>query len=356
MSDEIKEKKSGNLLKAEEVYLFTLQISMMLKAGILPSDGVALLEAEAASPREKKLLADMKEVLEQGKPFYAAMENTGCFPEHALRMVQIGEDTGRLEQVLAALSQHYQQEHELRENMRQAVVYPAWLAVVIAVVTFVLVTQVLPVFQRVLEQLGSGLSPWASSLMQLGIFSKTGAIILAILLVLVAGYLFVNSRSPMGQEKLRHLADIVFFRGALGLSVSRERFSSAISLSLASGLNLNDALDRACLLVDEAKMRSRIDQCRTYLDEGSTFSSAVERAGVFSGLEIGLISAGFKAGASEAVMQELSRRCHNQTEDIMSRVMSRIEPMLVVFLVFVVGMLLLSVMLPLVAMMNAIGS
>jgi len=356
MTEEQNVKKAGRMLGAEEVYLFSLQISMMLKAGILPADGIALLEAEAASDREKKLLAEMKEILEQGLPFYASMEATGCFPEHALRMVQIGEDTGRLEQVLTALAQYYQQEHELRENMRQAVLYPAWLAVVIAVVTFVLVTKVLPVFQQVLEQLGSGLSPWASSLMTLGMFSKQGAIVFAVVLVFIAGYLFFSSRSPAGQERLRHLADVVFFRGALGLSVSRERFSSAVSLSLASGLNLNEALDRASLLVDDEKMRANIEMCKTYLEQGLTFSNAVEKAGIFTGLEIGLISAGFKAGASEAVMLELASRCHNQTEDIMSRVMSRIEPLLVVFLVFVVGMLLLSVMLPLLAMMNAIGS
>jgi type IV pilus assembly protein PilC len=149
---------------------------------------------------------------------------------------------------------------------------------------------------------------------------------------------------------------VLLFRGALGTSVSRERFSSAISLSLASGLNLNDALDRAITLVDEAKMRMKIEQCKELLEQGLTFAASVEKASIFTGLEIGLISAGFKAGASEAVMQELSRRCHNQTEEIMSRIMSRIEPILVVFLVIVVGMLLLSVMMPLVAMMNAIGS
>jgi type IV pilus assembly protein PilC len=356
MSVEAKPKKAVKQLSAEEVYLFSLQVSLMIKAGILPAEGIALLESEASSEREKKLLGEMKGILEMGEPFYAAMEATGAFPEHAMRMVEIGEDTGRLEQVLAALTQHYQQEHELRENMRQAVVYPAWLAVIIGIVTFVLVTKVLPVFQQVLEQLGSGLSPWASSIMNLGLFSKQGAIVFAVLLAALALYLFFSSRTPEGQEKLRHLVDIALFRGALGLSVSRERFSSAISLSLASGLNLGDAMDKAAALVGEDKMRGNIARCKELLEQGATFASAVEQAGIFNGLEIGLISAGFKAGASEAVMLELSRRCHSQTEDIMSKIMSRIEPILVVFLVLVVGMLLLSVMLPLLAMMNAIGS
>ncbi|MCL1849054.1 MAG: type II secretion system F family protein, partial [Clostridiales bacterium] len=261
MSEEPKVSKAGQELNAEEVYLFSLQISMMLKAGILPSEGIALLESESQSEREKNLLSKMRDVLELGNPFYTAMEAVGCFPEHAIRMVQIGEDTGRMEQVLTSLAQYYQQEHELRESMRQAVVYPAWLAVVIGIVTTVLVTQVLPVFQQVLEQMGSGLSPWAASLMNFGAFSKVGAIIFTVLLVAMAGYLFVSSRTTEGQERLRRFADVVFFKGALGVSVSRERFSSAISLSLASGLNLNEAMDRAILLVDDAKFKEKIEQC-----------------------------------------------------------------------------------------------
>ncbi|MEL7622719.1 MAG: type II secretion system F family protein [Clostridiales bacterium] len=349
-------KINDNMLTAEELSLFFLQISLMLKSGILSVDGIALLEDEASSQREKSLLQTMKEVLEQGQPLYAAMAAVGSFPEHALRMVQIGEETGRLEQVLTALAQYYQQEHELRQSMRQAVLYPAWLAVVIALVTFVLVAKVLPAFQQVLEQLGSGLSPWAVSLMRLGIFSKWGVIVFAALLLALAFYLFFNSRRQLGQEKLRRLADTLFFRGALGLSAAREKFSSALALSLASGLNLNEALDKAYVLADEATMRQKIEQCLGFLEQGLTFAAAVENAGIFKGLEVGLVAAGFRAGAGEAVMLELSRRFHRQTEELLLQVMSRIEPVLVVLLVLVVGMLLLSVMLPLLAMMNAIGS
>ena len=356
MSEELRVTKQSAQLTAEEVSLFSLQISMMLKAGILPVDGVGLLEAEGVSDREKKLLSTMREVLEQGMPFYEAMEATTSFPEHAVRMVRIGEETGRLEQVLTSLAQHYQQEHELRENMRQAVMYPAWLSVVIAVVTFVLITEVLPVFQQVLEQMGSGLSPWAASLTQMGIFSEWGSIVFTIVLLALAAFLYINTRSTAGQERLRRFVDILFFRGLLSLSVAREQFASAISMSLASGLNLNEAMDRAMMLVDDSKMKVKIEQCKQLLEEGETFSHAVERSAIFSGLEIGLISAGFRAGASESVMQELSKRCHGQTEDIMSKIMARIEPILIVVLVLVVGMLLLSVMLPLVAMMNSIGS
>ncbi len=347
--------KQSNLLTAEELSMFFVQLSMMLKAGILPVDGISLLAADAASQREKLLLEKMGDELEIGAPLNAALAKAGCFPDHALKMVQIGEDTGRLEQVMAALANHYEQEHELRQSMRQVIVYPSWLAVIIAVVTFVLVTQVLPVFQQVLQQLGSDLSPWAASLLDLGVFSQQGAIVFAVLLLLLAAYLFINSRSVIGQERLRAMADKIFFRGKLGISVAREHFASAMSLSLASGLNINQALEKAQSLVADAKMKTAIDQCASLMEEGASFATAVEKTGIFSGLEVGLIATGFRSGSSENVMAELARRCHNQTEDILAKIMARIEPMLVVFLVVVVGMLLLSVMLPLLAMMNSIG-
>ncbi|MCL1816732.1 MAG: type II secretion system F family protein [Clostridiales bacterium] len=348
-------KKQGGQLSADEISLFFMQLQLMLKAGILLVDAIALLGQDSSSQREKRLLSHIHNVLEGGMPLYKALEAAACFPEHALRMVQVGEETGRLEQVLAALSQYYGQEHELRQSLRQAVAYPAWLAIIIGAVTFVLVTQVLPIFQQVLGQLGSSITPWAASLMNLGIFSKRGAIILAIVLLALALYLFISTRSPQGQQKLRRLLDTILFRGALGLSVARENFASALALSLASGLSLAQGLEKAQLLLAKDKLADKIAQCGQLLEQGLTFAKAAEDAGVFGGLETGLLAAGFKAGAGDTVMLELANRYHNQTEGILSSMMARLEPILVILLVLVVGMLLLSVMLPLLAMMNAIG-
>jgi len=356
MEENNKQGKQGGQLSADELALFFMQFALMLKAGILPADSVALLAQDSSSPRETQLLVRIREVLEQGLPLYQALEAAACFPEHALRMVQVGEETGRLEQVLTALSQHYGQEHELRQNLRQAVVYPAWLAIIIGVVTFVLVTQVLPVFQQVLEQLGSSITPWAASLMNIGVFSEKGAIVLALVLLALALFLFISTRSPQGQESLRRLLDKLLFRGALGLSVARENFASAMALSLASGLTLAQGLEKAQLLLSRDKLARNIEQCGLLVEQGQTFSKAAGDAGVFGGLETGLLAAGFKAGAGDTVMLELSHRYHGQTEDILSGMLARLEPLLVILLVLVVGMLLLSVMLPLLAMMNAIGA
>lgn len=353
-----RDKKRNNkegILFADELSLFFMQISLMLKAGILPIDAMSLLEHDSSLEREIKLLSGVRQALEDGQPLYAALNATASFPDHALRMVQVGEETGRLEQVLEVLSQHYQREYELKQSLRRAVVYPAWMAAIIAAVTFVLVTQVLPVFQRILQQLGSGLTPWAASLMHLGSLSRQGAIILAVLLLVLTLFLFAASRTHKGQERLRRLMDRILFRGALGLSVGRENFASAMALSLASGLNLSQALEKAILLMGDDKLKQNIEQCALLLEQGNTLSQAAERAGIFGGLEAGLLAAGSKAGAEDTVMLELARRYHDKTEDILSGMMARLEPLLVILLVLVVGMLLLSVMLPLLSMMNTIG-
>lgn len=355
MEENNKQNRQTDQLSADELSLFFMQLSLMLKAGILPANALSLLEQDSSSEYEIRLLSRIRAILEQGAPLYEALDAQGCFPEHALRMVQVGEETGRLEQVLTALSQHYGQEHELRQSLRQAVAYPAWLAVIIGVVTFVLITQVLPVFQQVMQQMGSSITPWASSLMNLGVFSEQGAIILAVILLALAIFLFVNTRSPQGQVRLRQLLDKVLFRGALGLSVARENFASVMALSLASGLTLTQGLEKAQLLLSHDQLAKNMAQCGSLMEQGSTFSKAVEDAGVFGGLEIGLLTAGFKAGASDTVLLELARRYHKETEDILSGMMARLEPLLVTLLVLVVGMLLLSVMLPLLAIMEGIG-
>lgn len=349
--------KNMQALSADEMALFFRQTSLLLKAGIKPADSVSIMLADAGNSREKALLERMERVLEIGSPLSMALEEAGAFSAYAIQMVRVGEETGRMEQVLDALSAYYSQEFELGQSMRRVVAYPVVLAVIIAAVTFLLITKVLPVFQQVLGELGSGIAPWAATLMQLGVFSETGAVVLAVLLLAAVIVIFALSRSSQGQQRLRSLADKLLLRGKLGQSVSRQRFASAMSLRLASGAEVTSAVEKSRELMEDGDpMVEKIDACLVLLNQGIPFPSAVEQTDIFTGMEAGLLAAGFRAGETETVMSELAARCHNQTEDLLGRLLGRVEPVLILFLALSVGLVLLSVMLPLLSMMSAIGA
>ena len=112
-------------LDDDTLSLFCSQLSLMLQAGIGVEEGAALLAGDADEPGQRTLLAGLRAGLDRGEPLSQALEATGGFPDYLLRMVEIGQASGRLDQVLAALGRYYARQADTRRALRRAVAYPA---------------------------------------------------------------------------------------------------------------------------------------------------------------------------------------------------------------------------------------
>ena len=338
-------------LGMDELSVFCYQLSLMVRAGIGSEESIGILADDARAPRQQALLRQVHDVLVEGQSLSSALEQTGVFPPYMLRMVEIGQISGRLDQVLTALSTFYRREAALRQSLRRAIAYPAAMAVLIAVVFLALVSRVLPVFQQVFSQLGVSLSPVAQGLMQFGTVSQYVAGGFAVVLVLAAVYLLWLFRTSKGQAAMSRLLSAT----ASAKAVDRSRFSSAMALMLSSGLPLDESVTRARELLEGTALSPALQRCQEQMDAGSPFSKAVEECGIFTGLQASLLSAGFRSGASEQAMEELSRRCQAEADEHLAVLLGRFEYTLVIVLCTAVGLVLLSVMLPLLGVLSAIG-
>lgn len=338
-------------LTDDELAVFCYQLGLMVRSGIGSEESLAILEGDARDARARALLEQARSGLLDGLPLSGALERTGAFPDYLLRMLEIGQAAGRLEEVLWALSRYYTRQAETARTLRRAVAYPAVMAVLIAVVFLVLVARVLPVFQQVSAQLGVSLSPVAAALLRLGAAGKYVSAVFCALLALCAVLLLYLFRSRRGAA----LAGRAFSGTASAKALDRSRFASVLSLMLSSGLSLDEALERARALLSASALAPALERCAGLMEQGTPFPRAVEACGIFSGLEAGLLGAGFRAGASDKAMEELSRRCQEEADERLSALLARFEYALVAVLCLAVGLVLLSVMLPLLGVLSAIG-
>ncbi|HWS42974.1 MAG TPA: type II secretion system F family protein [Pseudoflavonifractor sp.] len=334
---------------SDELSVFCCQLSLMLRAGIGFEEGVELLGEDAGSPRGKALLGQIGARLSKGNPLAGVLAETGAFPPYLLRMVEIGQAAGRLEQVLSALGTYYRREADLRRSLRRVVAYPTVMAILVAAVFLVLVARVLPVFQQVFTQLGLSLSPAAQFLLQVGSAGKYVAGVLAVILALVASALLYLFRGKGGAAVLPRL----FSRTAASRALDRSRFAAAMALMLTSGLPLDEAMGRTCRLLEGSALSPTLEDCRARMGEGTDFPRAME--GIFSPLQTGLLSAGFRAGVPDQAMEELASRCQAEADEALARLLSRFEYALVVVLCAAVGLVLLAVMSPLLGVLSAMG-
>ena len=334
-------------LDSDELSALCWQLALLCRAGVPWTDSAHLLLEDSQSPRLRAFLERLQAPLAQGLPLSDALQAAGEMPDYLLRMVDIGQAAGRLDQVLSALADYYKRESATQDALRRAVTYPAIMACLIAFIFLVLVVRVLPVFAQVFTQMGAGASPVWAALLSHRSGVQIAAVVLALLLAAGAAALLLLFHRGGGQR--------LFAKGATSEAIARGRFSSAMALMLQSGLPLDEALERTAELLAGSPLEGRFRDCRGRMEAGDPFPRAVEDAGVLTGLQAGLLSAGFRAGAAEEAMEELSRRCQAEADDRLTRLLARFEYGLVIVLCLCVGLVLLSVMLPLLGVLSAIG-
>lgn len=341
---------------ASYISAFCMEMYLIIQAGIPFSEGVALLRDDEKEQRCRTILDQLHQQLELGEPIAAAMRAAGGFPVYVIEMVEIGQKTGHLENVFRSLAGYYERLEQLQKGIRNAVMYPSVLLIMMLFVVLVLLVKVLPIFQEVFQQLGAELSPVAQALMQLGQFlGRYGLAFLAVLAIaLVAGAVLL--RNEQRKEAFRQWMQKRSENWTISKLIASSRLADALVMTLSSGMNIDDSLDMETRLVPSAVMQEKITQCkREMLLENKSFADASLSSGLFAPLYCRMIAVGFRTGSIDPVMEEVARRSAEQVDDKIEAMLNRIEPTLVIIMSVMVGLILLSVMLPLMSIMSAIG-
>ncbi len=339
----------------QELSIFCLQIGLLLEAAVPLDEGLAIMAEDAASPEEKELLLYMAEGVELGDPFFQVLEDAGTFPPYVVRMAKLGQQSGTMDQMMKSLAEYYEKEYRLMVNIKNALTYPVLMVVMLLVVLFVLFTKVMPVFDQVYEQLGARMSPAARSAIHLGGVFSGAALIAAAVLALAVGGIWLASRMGKRLKLVERLISFVKCRSSIALAVANRRFSAVLALTLKSGMELEKGLNLAGELVENERVAERIGKCSKELEEGASYYQAMKDTELFTGFYVQMIKVGSRSGRLDAVMEEISRDYEEAADQAMDNMLARFEPTIVAVLAVSVGLVLLSVMLPLVGVLSAIG-
>lgn len=186
-------------LSNKEAASFCSQMAMILKSGISSIEGVSIMLEDAKDADEKALLSRIYDSLMQTGMFYESLEETGAFPSYLLQMVQIGEQTGRLDEVMNSLAEYYEKEANLAQTVKNAITYPLIMIVMMILVILVLVTKVMPVFNQVFRQLGTEMTGVSRAILSIGEFmNRYSFVFIGIFVLLVAGAAYLV-KSAKGQ-------------------------------------------------------------------------------------------------------------------------------------------------------------
>lgn len=347
MSTQVQQKTLSNL----EVAAFSEQMAMILKSGISTLEGISILLEDAQNEAERALLSVMnEEVLQSGK-LYDSMKKTAAFPSYMLQMVQIGEETGTLDEVMESLSTHYEREEAISKSIKSALTYPLIMIGMMFLVIIVLITKVMPVFNQVFKQLGREMTGFSGGILALGsVLSRYAFVFIGILVVFIL-LLIYFTKAASGRRRLLQLGYHFKFSRDLYEKMAACRFADGMSLSLKSGMNPERGLEFSKNLIDNPYFLNKIVSCEELLSKGNDLAEALHETKIFTGIYSRMTSLAGKAGIMDEIMGEIARQYEEEVDTKITSFISVLEPTLVIILSVIVGIILFSVMLPLMGIM-----
>lgn len=340
-------KHNKSVLSDMELAIFCQQMAMVITAGLPAYQGISILMEDSDNATSKALFKELFEPMQLGSTLHAALRDTNKFPEYMVNMIELGEETGKLEEVLKSLAFYYEREAGIQSAVRHAITYPSIMIAMMFVIIIVMITQVLPIFSQIYAQLGSELTGNARFLMEISNILNSNLLGFVILVIVLLVLAIVFYYSPWGKK---------YRKGTkLAKKISAGRFASCMYLALASGLDTDRGLELASLLVDNDYMQEKISTCREHISNGEGFTKALTMSGIFSKMYSSWLSIGFTTGAMDEVMERISTAYQEETDEDISRFISLLEPILVAILSFLIGLILLSFILPLLGIISSIG-
>ena len=342
-------------LNNNELSSLARQLSMLLHSGISVLESVSILREDAVSSDGKEILGGLYERLEETGEFAEAMQQTGWFPDYFQKMTALGEQSGTLEETMASLASYYERQETMLTNIRNALTYPLILLGMLFAILLVLVTQVMPVFEKVFSQLGIEMTGVTSAVFRITHVLQGCSVVLLIGVLTAAAAGIIWLRTASGRARLLKLI--------LPLPVTREishltacaHFSDALSMALHCGLDVGESFSLAGDVSTQPQFQMQLKKAEALQNEGEEFAVSLNKAGIYSGMNARLLSIGFRTGDAEDALKDISIRAGKQAEERLQNAIGKIEPTMTAILSVLTGLILVSVMLPLLSIMAGIG-
>jgi len=347
--------KEQKQLSNIEIASFCRQTAMIVHAGITLTEGMDILINDTLDPKGKEILSKIAEECNKGNKLNEAITSTGVFPEYVAKLVALGEETGETDTVLNSLADYYDREEDISEGIRSAFTYPMIMIVMMILIIVILIAKVLPIFNQVFVQLGTEMTPLAERLMNIGSVISRYSAGFIIFFAILGIACFILNKVPSVNKKFRNLLNVFPLTREFNRNVAIGRFASGLSLAYSDGMDTYQSLEMVEELVENDYIKEKIAIIRDEILKGATMEQAIAEADMFTNLYNRMISVASMSGNVDTVMQQIADHYEEATQKQLNKILSIIEPTLVIILSVVVGAILLSVLLPLMGIMSSIG-
>ena len=339
----------------QEIALFTRQLSTLLAAGIPLVESLTALVDQTDNEKFKRILSQLKDRVNEGSSFADALrEHDSLFSDLYINMVRAGETAGNLEVVLIKLADFTENQMKLRGKIQGALVYPAVMSGIGVIVVIILMTFVVPKITKLFEDINATLPIYTRILIGISHAFQSYWMFILPFIGLVIYFLRRYLKSEKGIEQFDQVVLRVPIVGRLTRMIATSRFAGTMSTLLSSGVPMLSAMGIVQTIVGNRVIARVIEDAKNNVREGESLAIPLRRSGEFDPIVGHMISVGERSGHLEEMLQHVSDAYENQVDDRINALTSLLEPLILVVMAVVVGFIIISIMMPILQINNAI--
>ena len=335
-------------VSANEVAVFTRQLSTLLGAGMPLVPSLSILMQQEKNPLLKKSLAQIREQVNEGKSLTEGIsEFPRIFPPFYLNMVRAGEASGTINLVLERLADFSENQQALMSKIKSAMYYPIAMLFIGSTIIFLLLTFVVPKITEIFTDMKQTLPLITIILITVSNFLKSfWWLILLLLGAAIAAFRYLTAGTEAGRRAWDNTKLKIPVWGQINNKIAIARFCRTLATLLQSGVPLLAAMEIVRNIVNNVIIGDAIHQAARDLEEGKGLSGPLTKSGLFPPLVTEMIAVGEQSGALEAMLNRIATAYENESQANITVMTSLLEPVMILVMGLVVGFIVVSILLP----------
>ncbi len=343
-------------LSGTDLSALSRQLALVIDSDLSLSEGLDLIRQQTKSRAAQLMLGRAAASVSEGDSLSEAFaRESGLLPDFYIQMIKMGKQSGNLVKVLTRMADSYDKNAKISSKVMSAVTYPIILTVLMLCVIVLLLTEVLPMFDDVLASLGGEMPGITRVLMSIGEFIST---YFYLLLALVAACLIavvIMRQSDRGNELLDALKLKMPVRKHITRNICGVRFARNLAMLLRSGIGIAASVRMTSAIVMNARIASLIRQTADRIEKGETLKQALLSLGLFPGVLLRLLAVAESTGHTDDMLDRAADVLEEELDERLVKLTTVLEPALIIVLSLIIGVVLVSVILPVARIMNAVG-
>jgi type IV pilus assembly protein PilC len=343
-------------LSSAELSSLSRQLALVVDSELSLQEGLELLRQQSKPRPVQELLRRARNRVNEGQSLSEAFaEEKELLPEFYIQMIRMGEQSGNLVRVLSRVADSYDKEAKISSKVMSAVTYPLILTVLMLCVIILLLTEVLPMFDEVLSSLGGEMPGITRALMDIGAFVSSYFYVLLLIIAVVIIVVVVMRQSERGRERLDAMKLRMPVRGRITRNICAVRFARNLAMLLRSGIGVAASVRMTRSIVMNAHIASLVGEAAERVESGETLRSALLPLGLFPDLLVRLLSVAESTGHTDDMLDRAADVLEEELDERLAKLTTVLEPALIIVLSIIIGVVLVSVILPVARIMNTVG-